>query len=127
MRIFRSGAASVAVLVLAACGSGHSGSGDRRAAVNEYFARLNVAQATLTNESSTINAAFRSFSTSDNRPAEVRALRHAEHELLLARRSVIRIKPPAEARRLHADLVRLLGVEASLAGELLSTARSARQ
>jgi hypothetical protein len=95
--------------------------------VNEYLDRINAAQAPVSQRSRAINASFRSFSTAVNTPKEVRALQRSAAELRRALRDVRRVHPPAEAQRLHADVVRLLAAQTAIAAELVWTARFAPQ
>ena len=58
---------------------------------------------------------------STNAPAEVKALKQAQTQILAAERRVAAIEPPADARKIHADLLALLRLEASLTGDLVLT------
>jgi len=111
---------ALAVVALAGCGGGGH---ERRDAVNSYFDRVQRAQAPLRNQRGPIELAFRRFSIDRNPPTEVKALAHARKVVDGVRGDVRAIEPPPEARQVHADLVRMLDLEASVANELLWTAR----
>jgi hypothetical protein len=122
MRAIRS-----AVVLLAAAaalsGCGGDGGNPRGDAVNAYIDRVNSASASLVDQNVAINTAFRRFSTSGNTAAELRALVHAQAALERAHRRVAALSPPADARRLHRDLVRMLGLEAAVARNMVWAAR----
>ena len=120
MRRARIGVVAVLVVLLAGCGGG--GGHPRRDAVNAYFVRVDNAEAPLLNRRVAVNNALRSFSMSKNAPAEVKALKQAQAQILAAERRVDAIEPPADARKIHADLLALLRLEASLTGDLILTA-----
>ena len=120
MRRARTGLAVVVVVALAGCGGGGH---PRRDAVNAYFDRVDKAELPMLNQRAAMNQAFRSFSMAGNPPAEVAALRRARVTILATERRVSAIPPPADARKVHADLLALLHSEASLTGELLLTSR----
>ncbi len=119
MRRARIGIVAALVVLLAGCGGG--GGHPRRDAVNAYFVRVDTAEAPLLNRRIAVNNALRTFSMRTNPPAEVKALQQAQTQLLAAERRVGAIKPPADARKIHADLLALLRLEASLTGDLLLT------
>ena len=64
---------------------------------------------------------------STNPPAEVKTLKQARTQILAAQRRLEAITPPADARKIHADLLALLRLEASLTGDLILTASYAPQ
>jgi hypothetical protein len=115
----RNGLVAVLVVLLAGCGGG--GGHPRRDAVNAYFDRVDRAETPLLTRRIAVNAAFQRFSMSTNPPAEVKALKRARSLILAAERRVGAIKPPAAARKIHADLLALLRLEASLTGDLILT------
>jgi hypothetical protein len=119
MKRARRGLVAVLVVVLAGCGG--SGGHPRRDAVNAYFDRVDRAETPLLTRRIAVNAAFQRFSMSTNSPAEVKALKQARSQILGAERRVGAIKPPADARKIHADLLALLRLEASLTGDLILT------
>jgi len=115
----RIGVAAVLVVLLAGCGGGAAH--PRRDAVNAYFVKVDSAEAPLLNRRVAIENALRTFSMTANPPAEVKALKQAQTEILAAERRVGAIEPPADARKIHADLLALLRLEASLTGDLVLT------
>jgi hypothetical protein len=119
MRQARIGVAAVLVVLLAGCGGG--GGHPRRDAVNAYFVKVDSAEAPLLNRRIAIGNALRTFSMSTNAPAEVKALKQAQKQILAAERRVAAIEPPADARKIHADLLALLRLEESLTGDLVLT------
>ena len=125
MRRARIGVVAVFVVLLAGCGGG--GGHPRRDAVNAYFTKVDSAEAPLLNRRVAIGNALRLFSMSTNSPAEVKALEQAHAQILGAERRVGAIEPPADARRIHADLLALLRLEASLTGDLILTTSYAPQ
>jgi len=125
MRRARIGVAAVLVVLLAGCGGG--GGHPRRDAVNAYFVKVDSAEAPLLNRRIVIENALRTFSMRTNTPAEVKALKQGQKQILAAERAVAAIEPPADARKIHADLLALLRLEASLTGELVLTTSYAPQ
>jgi hypothetical protein len=119
MRRARIGVVAVLVVVLAGCGGGAKH--PRRDAVNAYFVKVDAAEAPLLNRRVAIENALRSFSMSANAPAEVKALKQAQTQIIAAKRRVGAIHAPADARKIHADLLALLRLEASLTGDLILT------
>jgi hypothetical protein len=119
MRVARTGAVLVATLLLSGCGGGSH----RRAAVNAYLVQVSRAQVGLAAQTSKINKVYRAFSMRANSPKEVRALVRARTQIVAARRRVMRIQPPHEARLLHEELLQLLDHEAAIAADLIRTAR----
>jgi hypothetical protein len=108
-----------AAFAVAACGgSSHA----RRDAVNQYFDRVQAAQGQVRVEAAPIEQAFSRFSTVRNSKSELRALVHAQAVLERVHAKVQRIQPPADARRVHADIVHLYELQAGIAGELIAMA-----
>jgi hypothetical protein len=105
----------VAVAVLGGCGSSHA----RRDAVNAYFIKVDQAQQDLLASSGEIDAAFRAFSLGSNKPSETRELQRAQTQFGRALARVRAITPPADARQVHKDLVRLLALELGVSHELV--------
>lgn len=116
---------SVALLLLlvVAAGCGGSTASKRRDAVNAYFDRVGRAEAKLTAQTKTIEAALSRFTPGTTTPAELRGLVSARTTIREALRRVRTIDPPPDATRLHADLVRLLALQASVANELVWSAK----
>ena len=120
MRLAASGAVVTLAAVLAGCGGdGNS----RRDAVNAYLDRVNQAQAPLANRQAAINGALRRFSLTKTSVADATTLVRGEREMRRTIRAIRAIAPPPEARELHADQLRLLGLEASVTGELVWATR----
>jgi hypothetical protein len=118
------GAAAVVVLVvaiLAGCGGGgHQAS--RRDLVNAYITQVDAAAAALVGERARIDRTLRRFSLTSSTPAEVKRLRRVEAQIRGVARKVRRLTPPPEAAELHAELLRLLSLEATVASHLAWTA-----
>jgi hypothetical protein len=125
VRAVSSGLALIAVAAVAGCGGGPSHA--RRDAVNAYLSSLRVAQGSLVRQTASIDTAYRSFSLGGNSAAETRALVQAHALLVRTRARVAALRPPADARRLHAESLVLLDLEASLAGDLVRAADYAPQ
>jgi hypothetical protein len=111
----------VAATVLAAgCGGANHA---RRNAVNAYFDRVDAAQGQVRLQAVPIENAFAKFSTVHNSKSETRALVRADAMLERALSKVKRVHPPADAQRVHADLVQLYRLEAAVAHELVAMTR----
>jgi hypothetical protein len=109
-----------AAVVVAGCGGN---SHARRDAVNRYFDRVDAAQLQVRLQAGSIERALTHFSMQRNTKSETGALLHAQAVLERARVKVQHVQPPADARPLHADLVRLYGLQAGVAGELAAMTR----
>jgi hypothetical protein len=120
VRQARIGAVAVLVVLLAGCGGGGGGH-PRRDAVNTYFLEVDAAEAPLLNQRTAVENALRVFSMTKNSPAEVKALKRARTEILATEGRVTAIEAPPDARKIHADLLALLRLEASLTGDLILT------
>jgi mono/diheme cytochrome c family protein len=108
-------------LVASGCG-GSSGTKDRRAAVNSYFDQVGRAEQTVVASQGQIDDTYRRFSTAQITPAELRGLAFADTTTATALRNVRAIAPPADATRIHADVVRLAALQHQVAHELHWTA-----
>jgi mono/diheme cytochrome c family protein len=117
LSLARCGVVLVAILLLAGCGG--SKDNPRRDAVNTYFDRVDRAEAGVISASGEIDQALRNFRLSGNSPAEVHALSFGRDRLATALRRVRALRPPPDARRVHADLVELLSLQHAAAAELL--------
>jgi hypothetical protein len=106
---------SLAVLAAAGCGGG---SNDQRKAVDAYIAAANEAQTGHLPALDTVDAAFRSFSRGGHDALTLRRLEHASAAITATRASLGRLRPPAAARGVQRDLLRLYASEASLAAEV---------
>jgi hypothetical protein len=111
--------AVAALLALAGCG----GDTSRRDAVNAYFDRVEAAQTPVRRQERAISKAFSSFSTVKNSPKELAALAHAHAVLARVERQVSGVEPPADARRIHREIVRLYALQAGIAAELVHMSR----
>ena len=118
MSFARCGVVAVAVIVLAGCGGGSKGNA-RRDALNTYFDRVDRAETGLVSSQGEIDRAFRNFKLTGNSAREVGELTFARDRVATALQRVRAIRPPADARRLHADIVRLLALQHAAAAELL--------
>ena len=117
----RAGALLVLAALLAGCGgSGHKAA--RRDAVNTYIQQVDAVAAALVGERTSIDRALRGFSMTKSKPGDVRRLRGVEAKIHAVSVKVRGLHPPPEARTLHADLLRLLDLEATAAGDLAWTA-----
>lgn len=110
-------------LVLLAAGCGASAAEKRRHAVNDYLDQVNHAEATLAARSGAVDSALRAFNPGGTTPDELKGLVRARTTLEEALRNVRALDPPRDAAKLHADVVRLLALQASTADELVRTAR----
>jgi mono/diheme cytochrome c family protein len=118
----RGGLVAVAALALAGCGDGSSHANQRRDAVNAYFDRIDLAQRGLVASAGEIDRAFGSFRLTGNSASELHELAFARGRVGTALQRVRAIDPPPEARRLHADVVRVLALQHVAADELLHIA-----
>jgi hypothetical protein len=109
-----------ATVVVAGCGGANH---DRRNAVNAYFDRVDAVQLQVRLQTAPIENAFAKFSTVHNSKSEARALMRADAMLEGTLVKLKRVRPPADARRVHADLVQLYGLEAGVAHELVAMTR----
>jgi len=119
LNVARCGAIVLAAAVLAGCGGGKSEATKRRDAVNAYFDRVDRAEAGLIASQGQIDQAFAKFRLRGNTATEVRELTFARDRVATALQRVRALHPPADARRLHADLVELLTLQHAAAAELL--------
>jgi mono/diheme cytochrome c family protein len=108
-------------LLASACG-GSSPAKDRRAAVNAYFDQVDRAEASVVASQGQIDDTYRHFSVARITPSELRQLAFAETTTADALRRVKLITPPADARRMHADIIRLATLQHQVAQELHETA-----
>jgi hypothetical protein len=106
-----------ATVIVAGCGGANH---TRRDAVNAYFDRVDAAQVQIRLQAGPIEKAFAKFSTVHNSKSEMRALASANVMLDRTWVKLKRVRPPADARRVHADLVNLYGLEADVARELVA-------
>ena len=121
MRLALLGVLLAVGLLVSACG-GSSPAKDRRAAVNAYFDKVDRAEQNVVALQGQIDNTYRHFSVAQITPSELRQLAFAETTTAGALRRVKEITPPADARRLHADIVRLATLQHRVAHELHWTA-----
>ncbi len=107
----------VVAVALAGCGGGKDN--PRRDAANAYIDRVDRAQAGLIASQGQIDQAFRKFKLTGNNAAEVHELTFARDRVEAALKGVRKVRPPADARKLHHDLVALLTLQRNAAAELL--------
>jgi mono/diheme cytochrome c family protein len=119
LNVARCGVITLVAVVLAGCGGGKSDATKRRDAVNAYFDRVDRAEAGLIASQGQIDQAFAKFRLRGNTATEVHELTFARDRVASASQRVRAIAPPIEARRLHADLVKLLALQHAAAAELL--------
>jgi mono/diheme cytochrome c family protein len=91
--------------------------------VDAYFNRVDQADLTFRSQVGEIDDTFQSFSLTRTTPAELRRLVRARAEIQAGLRAVRAVEPPADARRIHADLVRLLTLQETAADELVRSAQ----
>ena len=108
-------------LLVSACG-GSSPAKDRRAAVNDYFDQVDKAEQSVVASQGQIDDTYRRFSVAKITPAELHQLAFAETTTAAALRRVRAITPPADARPMHDDIVRLATLQHQIARELHWTA-----
>jgi len=90
--------------------------------VNAYIAEVHEVQRELSIEISRINQAYRQFA--EQRPVDelLPKLAQAEGTIAALRVRLRQLEPPAEARELHAAILRLLAEDAKIASEVTATA-----
>jgi hypothetical protein len=119
MRVLRGGLVVLAAASLAGCGTSHYAV--RRNAVDTYFVQVDRAEAPLVRGTTQIDLAFAKFRIANNSPAEVRKLQFAQKQIATTLRKVRALIPPAPARKIHNDIVRLLVLQESVASDLVLT------
>jgi hypothetical protein len=83
---------------------------------------VDAAASALVGERARIDRVLRGFSLARSKPADVRKLRGVEAQLGAVAARVKALRPPADAGALHADVVRLLELETTVASHLAATA-----
>jgi hypothetical protein len=121
----RTGVAATAlavVLLVSACGSGHKA---RRNAVTEYIQQVNAAQVSMRVQLLAVERAYRDFGRKGGPSLAKIQPRLARSEATIrgVGRRIEALKPPPDARKLHALLVRLVSQEAQVAHELVQLAQ----
>lgn len=108
----------LAVLVLTGCGS--SSKSKRRDAVNSYLGRVEQVQQRYAPSFALANQAYRDFSKATPSKRQIERLRGAEISILAARNALQALTPPADARRLHQELLHLYDLNAALGLEVIT-------
>jgi hypothetical protein len=111
----------LAALVLTGCG--FSEKEERRDAVNDYLDRVEAIQHRFAPSFKLANDAYRDFSKGEPTSRQLERLRGAEVSILAARDSLRKLEPPADARKLHRDLIRLYNLNASIGLEVITLQR----
>jgi hypothetical protein len=106
------------VLVAAVAVAGCRGGDDRRAAVESYIQSVNRAQAKLKPAFTDAQVALRAFAAGRVTEHTAERLRGGSATMRATEASLELIKPPPEAKKLHADLLRLVDLQSGLALEL---------
>jgi outer membrane murein-binding lipoprotein Lpp len=108
----------VVCLVLAGCG----GSG-RKEAISAYIDQVNAVQTRMAKPLQDVSRANRDFAAGKKDPAVVRDhLTRSEQTMKTLRRRLERVRPPADAKKLHALLLELIGREVALTHEVAQMA-----
>jgi hypothetical protein len=108
----------LSALLVSGCGS--SKTEKRRDAVNDYLGRVDRIQQRYAPSFQLANDAYRDFSKGKGGKRQLERLRGAEVSILAARTALRELKPPADARRLHRDLLQLYDVNAQLGLEVIT-------
>ena len=110
----------VAATAFAAAGCG----GDARAeAVDEYIREANSAQRELAAQVGQFNLSLQSFAEGDDLALVGSDLAEVENALAMTQANLTRLRPPEEARKLHALLLRYVRGQKDLAHEVTVFAR----
>ena len=107
-----------ALLVAAVAVAGCRGDDDRREAVESYIESVNRAQADLKPAFTDAQVALRAFASGRVTQRTAERLRGGSATMQATESSLALIQPPQEAKKLHADLLRLVDLQAGLALEL---------
>src|SRR5262249_14676665 len=106
------------VLVVSGCGS--SAKDKRRNAVNDYLNRVAQIQTRFTPSFNVANQAYRDFARGKGGQNQLAKLRGAEVSIIGARDALQQLHPPADARKLHGQLVQLYNLDAAVGLEALT-------
>jgi hypothetical protein len=106
------------LLVAAVAVAGCRGGDDRRDAVESYIESVNRAQAKLKPAFTDAQVALRAFASGRVTERTVERLRGGSATMRATEASLELIQPPPEAKKLHADLLRLVDLQSGLALEL---------
>jgi hypothetical protein len=109
-----------ALLLLTACGGGHSHASITRDSVTAYLAKVNSTEAQMQKPLQQVAAATRTFTHPNGATTAetTAALTRAQRTLIDLYTRLLLVRPPKAAKPLHALLLRLIQRQASLAGEL---------
>jgi hypothetical protein len=110
--------AAALLLVAVALAATGCGGDSRRDAVESYIQQVNRTQAQLRPAFRDAQAALGAFAAGRVTPATVASLQGGNATMRATRASLALLDPPPEARKLHADLLRLVDLQARLALEL---------
>ncbi|HEV8251464.1 MAG TPA: hypothetical protein VGQ15_15945 [Gaiellaceae bacterium] len=110
--------AVLVVVAVALVAAGCRGDDDRRNAVESYIESVNRVQAKLRPAFRDAQDAIRTFASGRVTERTAERLRGGSATMRATRASLALIEPPPEARRLHADLLRLVDLQSGLALEL---------
>ena len=96
----------------------------RRDAVAAYIVEVNKTQQTLIVQLEKVNRAYRELDLKgDPTPAELEQVDHVERTLNQLRSRFIALRVPVEAKRLHAELLHLVELQAAFAHEMAAMVR----
>lgn len=110
----------VLLIVLVACGCGSSAKDKRRDAVNDYLNRVDQIQTRFAPSFQLANEAYRDFARGKGGKKPLVRLRGAEIAIVGARDALQQLDPPADARKLHEQLVKLYNLDAALGLEAIT-------
>jgi hypothetical protein len=114
----RRGALLVVLLAagVGACGGG--GGESTRERLNDYVRSANTVERRFAEDFKRANDAYAAYARGELEPARAEAdLARAETAIRSAREAVARLRPPGDARTLHARLLRYLDMNVTFAGE----------
>jgi hypothetical protein len=106
-------------LLLAGCGGGSSAS---RSAVSTYLTHVGKVETSLASSLNTVSNANRAFAKSPDGAKARQQVARSQAALERLRRRLAALKPPPEAKHLHALLLQLVDREYDLAGEVAALA-----
>lgn len=97
---------------------------ERRAAVSAYIVKVNTTQQVLIVELERVSLAYRQLQLkAEDVPGQLAKLEEAEATLRGLRSRLEQVRAPAEARKLRAQLLELVDLQAALAGEVAGMVR----
>jgi hypothetical protein len=110
----------VLLIVLVTSGCGSSSKDKRRDAVNSYLNRVDQIQTRFAPSFAVANQAYRDFARGKGGKQQLQKLRGAEVAIIGAGEALQQLKPPADARKLHQELIRLYDLDAALGLEAIT-------